>query len=325
MEQISNLCIDVRKFDIDSIVYVKPNGFMETTKNLSVYFKKKEGKKNVNKKIIVKTPKMSVPYAISHFINKYGKHGYQLSLSFKHNPTLYNEKCIKDFHNFIKDIDSTNRETITSNWKAMNLPKGIEYLPTLKKLEKGSKFMNLELRYSEKGGFITGIFDERGDKSGIEIIEKGCIVQAVIEMTDIIFTNRDTCYCNWNVMQLRKFPPYAPIQEYMITKCILFDEDNPNDDVFDKRIQEYLQKIQNPMQYLLSLHAPSFVLSSSPLPPPPPPPPPLLKSLERSTSLEESIKEPKQPPPSLEEILAGKNKLKKVKTVVKTATYGTVI
>ncbi len=243
-----DLFIDIDKFDEENISYVKPILFYQVTKNMGVYYEKivepkklkssKSETKSKSKskkdyrskkttlsetipvkpkrkqKIIVQTPKMVVPFGVKEFDNN-GRKSYNMCLSFSSLTNLYNDDDIKKFYYFIKKIDTINQETISEYIKPWKLPKNLKYKKTLQRLSDDfPHYMSINMPHDEKLGFLFNTYDESGKKSTIDIIEKRSIVSAVIELTDIKFTDK-IFKSNWTVMQIRKFKPYSPIQEFL--------------------------------------------------------------------------------------------------------------
>ena len=275
--------IDINTFDTDSISYTKPILFYKVNRNMGIYYKKEVGsdledqsiKSNKSKipipiphtnkqKIIVQTPKMLVPFGIKEFKNdtidsKSGKKTYQMCLSFSTLTNLYNEDEIKKFYSLVKKIDKANESTISDYKKEWGLPKSMTYKKTLQQLNKDfPHHMGLNLPYDENSKFSFGIYDENALESSIDIIGKKSIVSVVLELTDLRFSDTEF-KANWTVLQIRKFKPYSPIQEFFMTRCFICDDDDPEDKAFATLIeqnkimyQQQLQKFQQlqQMQYM---------------------------------------------------------------------------
>lgn len=337
MNTYKDFFIDIDKFDEDNISYVKPMLFYKVTKNMGIYYKKeirvekdiksesktKSSKKSSKKKtesdsfevekiskkqkIIIRTPKMMLPFDIKEFDNN-GNKSYQMCLSFKTLTNLYNEDEIKKFFQFIKKIDTVNEETIMEYKKDWNLPSKIKYKKTLKKSDDFPYFMNVNLPFDEKMGFLFNIYDESANKAKIDILEKKSIISCVIELTDLKFT--DTNFrANWNVMQIRKFKPYSPIQEFFMTGCFICDEDDPEDKAYMEIINRYKKNMETPINIPRIPQLNANYQSSIP---PPPPHIPQSKNISIEEDNSTSFR-----PPTLDELLNTKNKLKKTTTIVK--------
>lgn len=359
MNNYKNLFLDISKFNEENISYIKPILFYKVSRNIGVYYKKENTKtiksdtndkknkkklpnkktesdsqvivKNKKQKIIVQTPKMLVPFGVKEFDNN-GRKSYQMCISFSTLTNLYNEEEIKKFYTFIKKIDGINEETIMDYKKDWGLPKNLKYKKILQRLSKDFPFhMNLSLPHDEKIGFLFNTYDESAQKSNIEIIEKRSIVSVVMELTDLRFTDTDF-RAHWTVMQIRKFKPYSPIQEFFMSGCYICDEDDPEDTAYAQIIENYRKKLATPMplpmipqmnpNYMQMMMAYMNTGMQYPMQNNNqfmPPPPPLIKSAQPEPQTS-GFK-----PPSLEELLSAKKSLKKTKTVVKVKPAGKVI
>jgi len=339
----NNLFIDINNFDTEYMIFEKPLSFYKINYNMGIYYKSEND--DSDRKIIFETPKMRCPFQVKEFVNSNNKKYYKLSLSFTTLTNLYNEKEIKKFFFMMKKIDKHIESTVETNKKKWKLPKTLEYKPILKQLDDNFPyFMNVNLPYDEKNGFLFHVYDEKGSKSKLEIIEKQCILSAVLELTDIKFTG--TFYrANWSVLQLRKFKYYSPIQEYFMSGCFLIDRDDPEDMIYDNMISNYSNKVSKniPLSLPSAQHVQRPISIQSPfevaLMPmmqmmmntfnnnsgnnliqhrggPPPPPPPMPKP---QTSFL---------PPSTEELQAKMKSLKAVPTSeikVSTCLIGSVV
>uniref|UniRef100_A0A6G6ABP9 Uncharacterized protein n=1 Tax=Borely moumouvirus TaxID=2712067 RepID=A0A6G6ABP9_9VIRU len=364
-----DLFIDIDNFNEENITYVKPILFYQVSKNMGVYYereikedkkstqsesntkKKTKSEKNSKKtnsdtapvkhkkqKIIIQTPKMIMPFGVKEFDNK-GRKSYNICLSFSTLTNLYNEDEIKKFYYFIKKIDRVNEETISEYIKPWKLPKNLKYKKTLQRLsEDFPHYMNISMPYDNDIGFLFNTYDEEGKKSNIDILKKKSIVSAVIELTDIKFTDK-IFRSNWTIMQVRKFKPYSPIQEFFMTECFICDEDDPEDNVYAKLIEKYQKTLTTPLsvpcfpqitgvinpmipfynnQYPPNLYQNPYInavpqiMNHSTAPPPP--------SQKNNVQESASFK-----PPSLQELLSAKKLLKPTTTVIKEAPQGKVV
>lgn len=311
MSSCKDLFIDVNTFDTDDINYIKPISFYKVTKNIGIYHQKSSDKKK--QKIIVKSPKMIVPFGVKEFNNN-GYKSYKMSMSFSTLTNLYNEDEIKKFFFFIKKIDSVNEETVMDHKKKWGLPKNIKYKKILQRSSNDfPHLMGTNLPYDEKQGFLFNVYDENAEKASIDIIEKRSIVSVIMEITDLIFTEK-TFWTNITILQIRKCKTYSPIQDFFMSGCFICDEDDPEDTAYLKLIEKYQQKLKTPLSLPnIPQMNPYFSQQMNPYsdhqmcPPPPPPKKP----------------EPSKPvvtfqPPTLAELLNTKSSLKKTETVVKS-------
>lgn len=338
MDNYKNLFMDIDNFEEENMSYIKPLLFYKVSRNIGIYYKKaqkdqqieksnKETKKNKTKpktdkptnqqikkqKIIVQTPKMIVPFKIQEFVNN-NKKSYQMSLSFTTLTNLYNEDEIKKFYLFIKKLDTINDDTISEYKKAWGLPKNLNYRKTLQRLSNDyPHYMNLNLPYDEKRGFLFHIYDETANKSTIDIIEKRSIVSVVIELTDLKFGNKDF-RSNWTVLQIRKMKPYSPIQDFFMSGCFICDEDDPEDTAYKKIIEKYQQSLETPIVIpKIPQLNPNYVN-----------PHPHESRVTHKEHPQLSVNDNKKKtsdviftPPSLNELISAKKSLKKTITIVK--------
>lgn len=271
----TNIYFKIKKFDEDNIVYIKPIHFPKICRNMAIYYR--DNPENKKQKIIIKFPKMILPFAPKEFINN-GKKNYKAMLSFSTMTNLYNEEEIRDYFNFVTKIDKINEETVMSYKKKWGLSKNIEYRKSYRRQTEDYPFsMDVCLPYDDTYGFLFDIYDENAKKGDINTIGKRCIVSTVVELTDMWFSDKEFG-CNWNVLQMRKFKPYSPIQEFFHTACFIEDEDDPEDKVYSQMIEAYRQKLSTQITYPHFSHHQNFApppqtsYTSSFAPPPPPPP-----------------------------------------------------
>lgn len=323
----NNLFIDFENFDTENMCYVKPLSFYKVSKSMGIYYydtKKKLKQKNskretsasesciyekkaIKKKIIVKSPKMSVPFGVKEYINN-NKKFYKLCLSFNTLTNLYNDDEIKKFFSFIRKIDKVNEETVLEYKSEWGLPKKIKYKKSLRKASDDFPYyMEISLPYDQNLGFLFNTYDENAIKSNLEIIQQKSVVSVVLELTDLKFTDTEF-RSNWTLIQIRKFKPYSPIQEFFMTACFISDIDNPEDTVYANLIKKYQETLKIPIN-LPKIPYLNESVSETRIPPPPPP----VKTMSIFT------------PPSIDELNKAKKLLKKTvpieikkeKTVVK--------
>ena len=349
MNNYKDLFINIDEFDEENISYIKPILFYKVSRNMGIYYKKetkvetkveiklepesKNKKRNKKKdaddiivpiptpliqpkkqKIIVLTPKMVVPFGIKEFVNN-NKKSYQLSLSFSTLTNLYNEEDIKKFYLFMQKIDSVNESTIMEYKKTWGLPRNLTYKKSLQRLSKDyPHYMNLNLPYDEKHGFLFHVYDEKANKSTIDIIDKRSIVSVVMELTDLRFSDADF-KPNWTVLQIRKMKPYSPIQDFFMSGCFICDEDDPEDVVYGNLIEKYRKTLELPIALPKKsyLNLPDY----SNINQQPSSPAPNKKIVVPETTTPAPTR---YTPPSLDELLDAKKSLKKTVTVIKGMT-----
>ncbi|AYV85087.1 MAG: putative orfan [Satyrvirus sp.] len=318
--------IDIDAFDEENMVYIKPVLFYKVSKNIGIYYKKKIDKKSNKKrrqKIIVQSPKMIVPFDIKEFDNN-GRKSYQICLSFSTLTNLYNEEHIKKFYHFIQKIDLVNEETIMEYKKLWNLPKNLKYKRTIKQPSgEYPHYMNISVPYDEKYGFFVRVDDENANKSNMEIISKRSIVSVIMELTDLKFTENEF-RSNWTLMQIRKFKPYSPIQDFFMSACFICDDDNTEDTAYIQLIEKYRKTLQTPLNILAQMPSPLPDQAQNPIPPPPPPP---IRAVPAVPAVPNSSKNMNKNrfSPTLDELLDAKKSLKKIVTTVRNQDIGKVL
>lgn len=320
MKDYKEFFINMVDFDEESIVYVKPKQFLKVCRNVGIYYKKKKTKsentksENTKQKIIFQTPKLRVPFGLSEY-EKNDKKYFQLCLSLTTLTNLYNEQDIIDFYNVMEKIDSANKELIRNIKKDWILPKKTIYKKILQKSNDFPHYISINLPYDKKNGFYFHVYDENAKKASMDIIKNTSIVSAVIELTDIIFTDTKIIP-NWTMLQLRKFKPYSPIQDFFMSGCFICDEDDPDDTVYDDIIERYKLKLKTPI-----VVPPQYIetgANKNSIPIPPPPIPPSITS-KQTTHINRPFA------PSLEDLLNTKSLLKKTETNKKEILCGKVI
>jgi hypothetical protein len=228
-----NYFVDIKEFDVSTITYNKPIGFYKVNRNMGIYYQKNPSMPKT--KIIIRTPKMIVPFDVKEFGGENGKKTYKMCLSFSPLTNLYNEDEIKNFYKFVKEIDNANEETVLSYKKKWGLPKEMTYTKTLRRISKDyPHYMNINLPYDEHFKFLFKIYDENANPSNMETITKRSIVSVILELTDLRFGD-DEFRANWTVMQIRKFKPYSNIQDFFMKNCFIRD---PNELHFISKIEE---------------------------------------------------------------------------------------
>uniref|UniRef100_A0A6C0CAT5 Uncharacterized protein n=1 Tax=viral metagenome TaxID=1070528 RepID=A0A6C0CAT5_9ZZZZ len=303
--EYANLFINQETFDVENIRYIKPISFPEGSRDMGIYYAtpSKKGGKERKQKIIVETPKMYVPCAYKEFIHDSGKKYYKMCLSFSTLTNLYNEEEIQKFYDFAKKIDQNNIDIVDNYKKKWKLSPNLVYRPTVKNItENFPDVMDLNLPHNETDGFLFHVYNEKAEKSSLDIVTKQCIVSCILELTDLTFTKK-AYRANWKVLQIRKSKNYSPIQEYFMSGCFICDKDDPDDVAYDNMMIEYKKKMDKKNQRLAitaALTSPDPMTNMMPMMqmmqqmmagqpqamptamqrggPPPPPPPPMSKS-----------------------------------------------
>lgn len=216
--------IDIKKIDIENVVYVKPRFFGIYENSLGVYYRLQDTKK----KIIIRTPKMIAPFGIKKYDNKnYIKH--QISLSFASITSMANETDLKIFHNFVNTIDDSNKSIVKNNLSKWKLSQNLKFRKSIQNHSRDyPPYINCQLPIDSEFGDCFSVYDESGKRSNLSIISNRSIVSAIVELTDIRFTETDY-FCTWNIISIRKHKPYSLVREQIMNKCLLFDTDEDND------------------------------------------------------------------------------------------------
>ena len=313
-----DLFMDIDNFDESNLVYVKPLDFYKKARSMGVYYKTqghKREEKQKKVKIIVRSPKMRVPFNIKKYENSTGENSYKLPMSFATLTHIYNDEDIRNFSKFLKKIDSTTKNTVSFHRGKWGLPKNMSFKRTIKTHSKFPSHMVANLPHDKNYGFTFEVFDEDAKKSNIESIKQYSIISVIMELTDIKFTD-SSFRVAWNIMQVRKHHPFSPIQSFFSSTCFLYDSDDPEDSVFDSLIEKYREKLSTPLYFH---NAPNMMgQARAPLNSvAPPPPPPVMPECRQMTNKNSSHNNsPAQSsgfvPPSLSEILSGKKALRKV-------------
>ena len=189
---------------------------------------------------------MLAPFGITEYNND-GKMSYQLCLSFSSMTNLYNEDDIKNFYNFMKKIDRVNEDTILEHRDKWELPNKMKYKKSVHRTSKDYPHqINLRLPHNENTGFLFDVYNDKAEKSTIDIIERRSIVSVALELTDLKFTDKDF-KPTWTVLQIRKFKSYSPIQEFFMSGCFICDDDDPEDLAYSNLINKYRKQLETPI------------------------------------------------------------------------------
>lgn len=267
---------DINTFDEDNIRYIKPAQFMTTVRTLGIYYNKPVGDTFNKVKLIFLTPMMIVPFDISVFENDYNTF-YTMTLSFANVTSLANEDEVKQLHAFIRKVDSITESVVNDNASRWKLSKDIQFCKTLKRLSIGQpQFMNVAIPQCRKKGILTRCLNESGKISPIlDTIEKQCVVRAVIELTEVVFT-QTKCWLNYSVLQIRRYDSYSPTRGFFFNVSILADEE----------VEEPVKRIEIPVA----------------------PPPPIKKEVKKETPIYKHIPTPNELKDALSNLRKTKSK-----------------
>lgn len=216
---------DISTFDEDNLRYIRPAQFMTSIRTLGIYYNKPIGDISKKVKLIFLTPMMVVPFDISVFENDYNTF-YNMTLSFANVTSLANEDEVKQLHAFIRKVDEVTESVVNDNAARWKLSKDIQFYKTLKRLSMGQpQFMNLSIPQCRKKGILTRCLNESGKISPLlDTIEKQCVVRAVIELTEVVFT-QSKYWLNYSVLQIRRYDSYSPTRGFFFNVSILAEDE----------------------------------------------------------------------------------------------------
>ena len=185
------------------------------------------------KKLVMQTPKMSVPFGLNCYLNKDGSHKYTLSLSFQNVED-------SDFYKFIQSLDEwlvkagvanslpwfqtrqISPEAVRSSYSSqIKFSKGADgeinhqYAPTFR----------IKLPYRQEGGFDCEVYDHNRDlietDQILTALPKRTKVQALIQCTGLWFAG-GKFGCSWKALQLLKV---ADTKAFLSNYAFLDDSD----------------------------------------------------------------------------------------------------
>jgi len=285
---VNNIFYDIDKHDDENITYVKPVNF-PSNRNIGIFVKNKQ-------KLIVRTPKMYVPFDVKIFKGK-NQSQYRLNIGFNTLPQLHNEIEINKFYKFVNAIDELNMEVVKLNRKKWGMP-NLVYKPTINSISDDfPEFMPVNLPFDSD--FLFDIYDENKELTTIDCIHKKSIIGLALELTDL-WIGENECGCNWNVLQIRKFSNKSIVQELFNKQCLI---------IYD----EPIIKIQVISQ------------STTSIPVPPPAPNFFLPNKPTQSNQQNQPKPISTFIPTTNDLQSAMSKLKKTETVVKTMYDGKIL
>lgn len=223
---MSDCFTDYKSFNPDDIIFVKPSSF-KSNKSAINYISIYAGCFGKRKKIVIKTPKMSVPFEIKPVKDKQRR---DLTISFLPHRNLHNEDEVTDFMVFIKKIDKYFIGAIKDLQSNLNIDEKITYWNTLtRKSNDYPYYMSIGLP-EDNGVSMFSVYDENAVKSNVDIIKRFNVVSVVIQLSELIFIDRENdngvfMKCKWDVLQVRKFTPRNKINELFLNECCIYDDD----------------------------------------------------------------------------------------------------
>ena len=188
--------------DVQSLIYSAPKPSPMGGQSVFVNMPSQE-----NPKIVLQTPRCSLPFGLSEFAISGGEKKHSLDLNLG-STTVAMQKFVK----FLSDFDAMNKEAATQNSQAW-LRKRVDssviqelYRPQLKK--QGESYPpNMRAKFpTKKDVFLGDIFDANNDPVQMDAIVPGCHVDAILECVGMYFVAREFGV-TWKVLQLKVYPP----------------------------------------------------------------------------------------------------------------------
>lgn len=156
------------------------------------------------KKITLMTPKCKVPFGLSEYKESRGNYTLNLSLGDS------SKQC--EFKEFLKNLELKLLECAHKNSKSwFKKQLTIEVIQSLynscikQKNEKYPPLMRLKFPTNESGEFMGNIYDIHKTKVNQDIIQPGCEVETIIELTGIYFIQKEFGM-TWKVIQIKVQP-----------------------------------------------------------------------------------------------------------------------
>lgn len=207
---------NINDLDVTKFTYSTPK--VNAMGGQSVYISANEN----GEKIVLQTPKCSIPFGMNIFETQSGDKKYSLDLSLRgDSPPMQN------FISFMQSFDDNNAKVAHENsmsWFKKSLDTSVIdelYRSTLKTQKNYAPIMKVKMP-TRHDVFLGDIFDQNKEKVDISSIEKGCSVQAIIECVGMYFVAREFGI-TWKVVQLKVYPPNK------LTGYAFVDEDEPED------------------------------------------------------------------------------------------------
>lgn len=171
------------------------------------------------RKIIIKTPKMQLPFDI----RKFGP-SYKMGLSFGR---LMN-KQMKKLYNFITGVEESILEIFKIYRKKWGFGKMKFYSSVI---EDGDypPFISINLPYNilaKKKTFNFHVYTEDNVLMAVEEINQKSYMSALIELDDIWYTEKEFGI-NWKVLQMKNYKSANVFYDLCLKECLIFDPDNP--------------------------------------------------------------------------------------------------
>jgi len=155
---------------------------------------------NGNKRIVLQTPKMSVPFGVSEYVpeNNVGPVKYSLDASFKGIP---DDSKLNTFHEVVRKIDERMVALAVENsvaWFGKKMSKEIVeelYRPLIKASKQPDKYaptIKFKIRPSRDGSSEMNVeaFDTKRQKFDMNDFQSGSTVKCIVDFAPVWFVNK---------------------------------------------------------------------------------------------------------------------------------------
>lgn len=212
----------VKDIDVSELEYADPKQNVMGGQSVFVQLPNKDVKEH---SIIVQTPKVELPFGLNTYENN-GYKSHSIDLSFNRNTT-----STENFVNFVKAFDEQNLTygiDKSYKWFGKRLDKDIIETLYNKQLKQNGNFApTMRIKMPTKNGeFVGDIFDQNENPINMNVITKGCSVQAIIQCLGIYFVAKEYGV-SWKVVQLKVYPT-TKLSEYGFIDEDEIDDAEPN-------------------------------------------------------------------------------------------------
>jgi hypothetical protein len=322
---MENIFFDYINFDSNNLKTTIPQHFYRDCKKIDVLYN--------DKKIIIKSPKMQLPFDIKKF-------GVFFKMAMSFGVISNDNKPLKKFYRFLRVLDDYIKEIVKTKFKKWGYSSKSKYYPCINKSNGDYPpiiITNLPFEFKPQApsdgnltedindiNFMFKVFNENSKEMKITDIKPKTYVSVIMELSDVWISNNE-CGCNWNILQIKKYNSPTKFYELCLSECLIDDPDDPVKLVIPEKKPVYLPPPPPPPQ-----------VTGIPHPPPPPKPVPqkpvgpsdifrpptvaelndmisMMKSKSGNKTIEESINENKAK--NMEEEV--KSTPKKTKEIVK--------
>lgn len=181
-----------KKYKDEQIFFYKPKNFFKNYKKIDIKY-------NKNKKIIIQTPKMKIPFNISE---------KKICIEFNERSEI--------FYNFIKYLDNIIKKLIKLK-KNLWFNK-LKYKSIISKY-KNIDFMTINMPI-KNNQYLFDIYNDKLHKINIDTLKKNDDIVLIIQL-EYLWLNDNNIGCQWNVLQIKKY------ETLNFNKCLIIDETPP--------------------------------------------------------------------------------------------------